>query len=44
VITMSEQKTSEKTQAQILRDAFEGMKDRQPKADQELNERLASDK
>jgi hypothetical protein len=43
VITMSEQKTSEKTQAQILRDAFEGMKDRQPKADQELNERLASD-
>ncbi|MGB6313103.1 MAG: hypothetical protein WBG13_11155 [Pseudolabrys sp.] len=40
---MSEQKTSEKTQAQILRDAFEGMKDLQPKADQELNERLASD-
>jgi len=35
-------KTSE-TQAQLLRDATEGMKDRQPKADQELNERLASD-
>jgi hypothetical protein len=43
VITMSEQKPSEKTQAQILRDAFDGMKGRQPKADQELNERLVSD-
>jgi hypothetical protein len=43
VITVSEQKTSEETQAQTLRDAFEGMKDRQPKADQELNERLVSD-
>jgi hypothetical protein len=43
VITVSEQKTSEKTQAQILRDAFEGMKGRQPKADRKLNERLASD-
>lgn len=40
---MSEKEKSEKTHAQILRDAFEGMKDRQPKADQELNERLASD-
>jgi hypothetical protein len=40
---MSEQKPSEKTQAQILRDAFDGMKGRQPKADQELNERLVSD-
>ncbi len=40
---MSEQKTSEKTQAQILRDAFEGMKGRQPKSDQELNEWLATD-
>lgn len=40
---MSEQKTSEKTQAQILPDPFEGMKGRQPKVDRELNERLASD-
>ena len=40
---MSEQKTSEKTQAQILRDAFEGMKGRQPKSDQELNDWLATD-
>jgi hypothetical protein len=35
---MSEQKKSEKTEAQILRDAFEGMKGRQPKSDQELKE------
>ena len=34
---------SEKAQAQILRDAFEGMKGRQPKSDQELNEWLATD-
>jgi hypothetical protein len=33
---------AEKTQAQILRDAFEGMKGRQPGSDQELNEWLAS--
>lgn len=33
----------EKTQAQMLRDAFEGMKGRQPKSDKELNEWLASD-
>jgi hypothetical protein len=38
-ITMS----AEKTQAQILRDAFEGMKGRQPKSDQELKEWLATD-
>ena len=40
---MSEQEKSEKTQAQILRDAFEGMKGRQPKSDQELEEWLATD-
>lgn len=33
---------AEKTQAQILRDAFEGMKGRQPRSDQELNDWLAS--
>ena len=43
VITMSEQEKSEKTQVQILRDAFEGMKGRQPKLDQELKEWLATD-
>ena len=36
-------KKAEKTQAEILRDAFEGMKGRQPRSDQELNEWLASD-
>jgi hypothetical protein len=43
--TMSEDEKgkAEKTQAQILRDAFEGMKGRQPRSDQELNEWLASD-
>ena len=40
---MSEIAKSEKVQAQILRDAFEGMKGRQPKSDQELNEWLATD-
>jgi hypothetical protein len=40
---MSEQKKAEKTQAQILRDAFEGMKGRPPKSDNELNEWLATD-
>ena len=39
---MSEEKKAEKTQAQILCDVFEGMKGRQPKSDQELNEWLAS--
>jgi hypothetical protein len=38
-----EKEKAEKTQAQILRDAFEGMKGRQPRSDQELNEWLASD-
>jgi hypothetical protein len=40
---MSEEKKAEKTQAQILCDAFEGMKGRQPESDQELNEWLATD-
>ncbi len=41
---MSEtEKETEKTQAQILRNAFEGMRGRQPRSDQELNEWLASD-
>lgn len=43
VITMSEKEKSEKTQVQILRDAFEGMKGRQPRSDQELKEWLATD-
>jgi mRNA-degrading endonuclease HigB of HigAB toxin-antitoxin module len=43
VITMNEKTKSEKIQAQILRDAFEGMKGRQPKSDQELKEWLATD-
>jgi hypothetical protein len=40
---VSEEKKAEKTQAQILSDAFEGMKGRRPKSDQELNEWLATD-
>jgi len=42
---MSETEKDEaaKTQAQILRNAFEGLKGRQPRSDQELNEWLASD-
>jgi hypothetical protein len=42
--TMSEdeKEQAEKTQAQILRDVFEGMKGRQPRSDQELNDWLAS--
>jgi hypothetical protein len=38
VIIMSEIAKSEKIQAQILRNAFEGMKGTQPKSDQELKE------
>jgi hypothetical protein len=40
---MSEGKKAEKTQAQILSDAFEGMKGRRPTSDQELDEWLATD-
>jgi hypothetical protein len=43
VATMSEEKKAEKTQVQILYDAFEGMKGRRPRSDQELNEWLATD-
>ena len=39
---MSE-KEKDKSEIQILRDAFEGMKGRQPRSDQELNEWLATD-
>ena len=40
---MSKRGKSAKTEVQILRDAFEGMKGRQPKSDQELKEWLATD-
>ena len=39
---MSE-KENANSETQILRDAFEGMKGRQPKSDQELKEWLATD-
>ena len=38
----SEKEKAEKTQAQMLLNAFEGMKGRQPRSDQELSEWLAS--
>jgi hypothetical protein len=40
---MSEQKKSEKTQAELQRDIFEGLNGRLPKSDQELSEWLATD-
>ena len=40
---MTEQEKAAKSELQILRDAFEGMKGRQPKSDQELKEWLATD-
>ena len=40
---MSEQKKSEKTQAEVHRDIFEGLNGRQPKSDQELSEWLRGD-
>jgi len=40
---MSEKEKAEKTEAQILRDAFEGMKGRQPTSDRELQQWLATD-
>jgi len=40
---MNEKAKSEKIQAQFLRNAFEGMKGRQPKSDRELKEWLATD-
>ena len=42
LIAMSE-KENANSETQILRDAFEGMKGRQPKSDQELKEWLATD-
>jgi hypothetical protein len=43
VVTLSEQEKPAKSEAQILRDAFEGMRGRQPTSDKELNDWLASD-
>jgi hypothetical protein len=40
---MNEKAKPEKLQAQILRNAFEGIKGRQPKSDREVNEWLATD-
>jgi hypothetical protein len=40
---MSEQKKSEKTQAEVQRDVFQALNGRQPKSDQELSEWLAPD-
>ena len=40
---MSEKEKAAKSEIQILRDAFEGMKGRQPRSDQELKEWLATD-
>ncbi|HEV2728528.1 MAG: hypothetical protein WAV38_09170 [Xanthobacteraceae bacterium] len=40
---MSEKEKAAKSEIQILRDAFEGMKGRQPESDQELKEWLATD-
>ena len=40
---MSGQEKAAKSELQFLRDAFEGMKGRQPKSDQELKEWLATD-
>ena len=40
---MSEKDKAAKTRARFLRDAFEGMKGRQPTSENELNQWLASD-
>jgi hypothetical protein len=40
---MSEKGKTEKSPVQILRDAFEGVKGRQPRSDQELKDWLATD-
>ena len=39
---MSEKVETAKNEVKVLRDAFEGMKGRQPKSDQELKEWLAT--
>jgi hypothetical protein len=41
-MSATEKEKAEKAEAQMLRNAFEGMKGRQPRSDQELNEWLAS--
>ena len=40
---MSKQKKSDKTQANVQRDIFEGLNGRRPKSDQELRKWLATD-
>jgi hypothetical protein len=40
---VNEKETAPKTRAQFLRDAFEGIKGRQPTSDDELNQWLATD-
>ena len=40
---MSDKEKAAKSEIQILRDTFQGMKGRQPKSDQELKEWLATD-
>jgi hypothetical protein len=40
---MSEKEKAPKTRIEFLRDAFEGMKGRQPASDDELNQWLATD-
>lgn len=40
---MAEKQKLAKTRTQLLRDAFEGMKGRQPISDDELNQWLATD-
>jgi hypothetical protein len=40
---MSENEKGAKTQTQFLRDAFEGVKGRQPTSDDELNQWLATE-
>jgi hypothetical protein len=42
-IDMSEKEKSAKTRTQFLRDAFEGVKGRQPMSDDELNQWIATD-
>jgi len=43
VVAMSEGEKEQQTPAQFLRNAFEGMKGRQPKSDEELNQWLSTD-
>ena len=42
-VNMNEKEIPAKTRAQFLRDAFEGIKGRQPTSDDELNQWLATD-